>query len=189
MNFVPKDFGQTTRADLKVQGVSKYRFSFRWTRPEIHLVRMLRQVELLREMKRTKVLAMPLYYFQRWRYQNLCLRTGTTLPLGVFEGGLSIAHIGTVTINSEARVGRNCRLHPGVTIGATRGESPRIGDDVFIGPNSVLVGNITIGDRVHIGPGVVITSDVPADTLVVAGLPLMRPRNRPTWQSERLKTQ
>lgn len=186
MNNEPKDFGRTTRADLKMHGQSTYRFRFRWTRPEIHVVKMLRQVESLREMKRTNVLAGPLYYLQRWRYQNLCLRTGTSLPLGVFDEGLSIAHIGTVTVNSQARVGRNCRLHPGVTIGATRGKSPTIGDDVFIGPNSVLVGDITIGDRVHIGPGAIVTSNVPADTLVVAGLPVMRPRSRPTWQSERL---
>lgn len=108
-----------------------------------------------------------------------------TLPLGVFDEGLSIAHVGTLTINANARVGRNCRLHPGVTIGATRGDAPRVGDDVFIGPNAVLVGKIYVGDRSHIGPGTVVTVSVPEDTVVFPPMPIQKPRKRPTWQSGR----
>lgn len=182
------DLDLTNRADLAMHGLTRYRFWFRWTRPEIHLVRMLRQVEQLRERKDASFTGVPAYYFQRWRYQNICLRFGTTLPLGVFDAGLSIAHIGTLTINSDARVGRNCRLHPGVTIGATRGVAPRIGHDVFIGPNSVLVGDIEIGDRVHIGPSVTVTTSVPADTLLVAVEPVAKPLTRPTWQAGRVET-
>lgn len=180
-----QDFRRKTDEDLRMHGLSKYQLRFRWTRPEVYVVRMLRRVELLHRLKGANPFIGAVYYFQRWRYFKLCSRTGTTLPLGVFAEGLSIAHIGTVTVNSQARVGRGCRLHPGVTIGATRGIAPQLGDDVFIGPNAVLVGNILVGDRVHIGPGAIVTADVPADTLVMASVPVTRQRVRATWQADR----
>lgn len=135
---------------------------------------------------KTRSSVLPLYYLQRWRYQRLCAKYGLTLPLGVFGEGLSLAHVGTITVNADARVGRNCRLHPGVTIGSVRGEAPVIGDDVFIGPNAVIVGKITIGNRVHIGPGAVVTSNIPDDTVVLSPVPVQKPRSRPTWQEDRL---
>jgi serine O-acetyltransferase len=106
----------------------------------------------------------------------------------VFDDGLSLAHIGTITINADARVGRNCRIHPGVTIGSVRGGAPVIGDDVFIAPNVVIVGKIRIGDRVHIGPGAVVTESIPDDTVVLSAAPVQKPRKRPTWQDGRLRS-
>jgi bifunctional UDP-N-acetylglucosamine pyrophosphorylase/glucosamine-1-phosphate N-acetyltransferase len=45
-----------------------------------------------------------------------------------------------------------------------------IGDDVFIGSDSMLVAPIKIGDRAKTGAGAVVTKDVPADMLAV-GVP------------------
>jgi acetyltransferase-like isoleucine patch superfamily enzyme len=45
-----------------------------------------------------------------------------------------------------------------------------IGDDVFIGANSIILKGVTIGDRAVIGAGSVVTRDVPEDS-VVAGNP------------------
>lgn len=46
----------------------------------------------------------------------------------------------------------------------------KIGDDVFIGINSIIMPGVTIGSRVVIGAGSVVTSDV-SDGVVVAGNP------------------
>jgi acetyltransferase-like isoleucine patch superfamily enzyme len=46
----------------------------------------------------------------------------------------------------------------------------RLGNDVFIGVNSVVLGNVTIGDNSIIGAGSIVTRDVPAN-VVVAGNP------------------
>ncbi len=46
----------------------------------------------------------------------------------------------------------------------------RIGNDVWIGGNTVILNGVTIGDRAIIGAGSVVTRDVAADT-VVAGNP------------------
>ena len=45
-----------------------------------------------------------------------------------------------------------------------------IGDDVFIGAQSIILKGVTIGDRAIIGAGSVVTKDVPADC-IAAGNP------------------
>lgn len=46
----------------------------------------------------------------------------------------------------------------------------KIGNDVFVGVNSILMPGITVGSKVVIGAGSVVTSDVP-DNSVVVGSP------------------
>jgi serine O-acetyltransferase len=88
--------------------------------------------------------------------------------------GLHINFVGAIVINPDAVIGCNVNLHPGVTIGQTdRGKkqgSPQIGNCVWIGTNSVIVGRIKIGNNVLIAPGSYVVSDVP-DGAVVAGNP------------------
>ena len=50
------------------------------------------------------------------------------------------------------------------------GKEIRIGNDVWIGGNTVINPGVTIGDRVVIGSGSVVTHDIPSDT-VAAGVP------------------
>jgi acetyltransferase-like isoleucine patch superfamily enzyme len=46
----------------------------------------------------------------------------------------------------------------------------KIGDDVFIGINAIIMPGVTIGSRVVVGAGAVVTRDIP-DGVVVAGNP------------------
>lgn len=54
-------------------------------------------------------------------------------------GGIYIGHAYNITINSKAKIGRNCNIHKGIVIGqANRGSHkgcPTIGDRVWIGIN------------------------------------------------------
>ena len=43
----------------------------------------------------------------------------------------------------------------------------RLGNDVFIGVNSVILRNVTIGDYSIVGAGSVVTKDVPPNVVVV----------------------
>jgi len=85
--------------------------------------------------------------------------------------GLYLGHWGAVVVNPEVKIGKNCNLAHGVTIGQTnRGEKmgiPTIGDDVWIGTNAVIVGGIKIGNNVLIAPNSYVTTDVPDNSIVV----------------------
>jgi serine O-acetyltransferase len=106
----------------------------------------------------------------RVRLRVMGERLGFEIPRGVFGPGLSIAHHGTITVNGEAVVGRNCRIDTQTTIGDVRGEAPRIGDNVYIGSGARILGDVTIGDEAAIGANAVVIEDVP-DRVTVGGIP------------------
>lgn len=84
--------------------------------------------------------------------------------------GLIIQH-GFGTRIGCSKIGRNCQVWQGVTIGKLRSglEEPRpvIGDNVKIYANSLVLGGITIGDNAIIGAASVVLKSVPANCTVV----------------------
>lgn len=85
-------------------------------------------------------------------------------------GGLRLIHYGFVVIHKKAIIGKNCTILHNVTIGKTRNGTPKIGDNVALGANSVIIGPICVGTNVTIGAGCVVDKDVP-DNVCVAGNP------------------
>lgn len=85
--------------------------------------------------------------------------------------GLYMGHVHGITLNPKVKIGKNCNIHKGVTIGQeNRGKRkgvPVIGDEVWIGINAIIVGNIHIGNDVLIVPGAYINFDVPDHPIVV----------------------
>jgi len=91
---------------------------------------------------------------------------GISIPPTCHIGpGLYIGHFGGILIDAECRLGRNCNLSQGVTLGqGGRGETrgvPVLGDRVHVGANAVVLGQITIGDDAVIGAGAVVMNSVP----------------------------
>ena len=88
--------------------------------------------------------------------------------------GLYLGHWGSLVINPKAKIGKNCNIAQGVTIAqANRGKNegvPEIGDEVWIGPNAVIVGNIKIGNNVLIAPNAYVNFDVPENSVVIGNL-------------------
>lgn len=99
---------------------------------------------------------------------------GIDLPLRTRIGpGLTLIHAHALVIHQNAVIGKNCHIKQCTTIGITARSptaAPKIGDNVNVGCNSVLLGNITIGDNAIIGAGSVVVKDVPPFA-VVAGNP------------------
>lgn len=85
--------------------------------------------------------------------------------------GLFLSHGFNITINGEVRIGRNCNINKGATIGVTlRGSKkgvPTIGNEVWIGAGAAIVGNITIGDDVMIAPNAFVNCDIPSHSVVL----------------------
>jgi len=82
-----------------------------------------------------------------------------------------IGHYGTIVINPKAKIGRNCNIAHNVTIGQTnRGKLkgyPSIGECVWIGTGSVIVGCIKIGSNVLIAHNSFVNIDIPDFSLVL----------------------
>jgi serine O-acetyltransferase len=100
------------------------------------------------------------------------ITTGILLPRQCVIGeGLFIGHFGGIIFPAEGRMGDNCNIGQNVTIGlggrgAARGV-PVIGNRVFIGAHTIVVGNITVGDDALICAGSVVTRSVPPRAVVM----------------------
>ncbi|WP_415325231.1 serine acetyltransferase [Chryseobacterium sp. MMS23-Vi53] len=85
--------------------------------------------------------------------------------------GFYLGHWGSLVINPKVKIGKNCNIAQGVTIGQqNRGGKagfPVVGDEVWIGTNAVIVGGITIGNNVLVAPNAYVNFDVPANSVVM----------------------
>lgn len=98
--------------------------------------------------------------------------SGIEIPLSVELGaGALLLHAFGITINSQSKIGKNVVILKGVTIGNTKrgpkAGAPTIGNNVYLGPNSSVVGGIVIGDDVIIAPNSFVNFDVPSHSVVV----------------------
>lgn len=101
-------------------------------------------------------------------YKKYGLEISSSCSIG---SGLYLGHAFNITINPSAKLGKNINIHKGVTIGQeNRGKrkgAPTIGDLVWIGVNSTIVGNIKIGNNVLIAPNSYVNFDVPDNSIVI----------------------
>ena len=118
--------------------------------------------------------------FYRLRYHRYCVKMGFHLPLNVFDEGLSIAHYGALVVNTRARVGKNCRIHAMVVIGATNGNpaAPVIGDNVYIGAGAKVIGDIRIANGVAIGANAVVVKSIEEPDTTWGGVPARKISDR-----------
>lgn len=106
-------------------------------------------------------------------YYVLSIVLGVNIPRSTsVKGGLRVHHYGCIVVNSYTKIGRNCTLRQGVTIGNKNREDdcPVIGDNCDIGAGAKILGAIHIGNNVTIGANAVVVKDVP-DNCIVGGIP------------------
>ena len=135
---------------------------------------ILRKNEYLKTFRGWKrMLLLPYIKIQTLLLHRASIRCGFTIPLGTFDAGLSIAHRGTLVVNPTARIGKNCRIHEGVTIGSTNGskQAAVIGNNVFIATGVKVIGDIQIADDVAIGANAVVVKDILEPGTTWAGVP------------------
>ena len=112
--------------------------------------------------------------YWRFRLNQLSRKYLIQIPYPVQIGrGLNIVHFGRVIVAPKVKIGDNCNLFTGVTIGSTvtrngkKGGVPSIGNSVWIGPNCVLVGPIKVGNNVLIAANSYINFDIPDNSIVI----------------------
>lgn len=117
-----------------------------------------------------KLLGFPIRIFYKILFQwILGIDIDDTTKIGF---GFNVYHGQSLIINSQTIIGENVTVRHNTTIGNAKegGECPIIGDNVNIGANTVVIGNITIGNNSIIGAGSVVIRDVLANS-TVAGNP------------------
>lgn len=122
--------------------------------------------------KKSGLLNKLLSIYWRYRLNYVSRKYLFQVPYTVeIEFGFNFVHFGRLIIAPNVKIGNNCNIFTGVTIGSTtRGPKrgvPTIGNNVWIGPNAVVVGGIKIEDNVLIAGNSYVNFDVPANSIVI----------------------
>ncbi len=127
----------------------------------------------------TKVTVIPFNFLFRipifiWQKQ-IEIITGISIPASAKIGhSFYIGHFGGIILNANTVIGNNCNISQGVTIGISGTDDnrgvPIIGNNVYIGVNSVIAGKITIQNDVLVGACSLVTSNVDENSIVL-GVP------------------
>jgi serine O-acetyltransferase len=90
-------------------------------------------------------------------------------PRAAIGGGLRIYHPQGMTIGAGAVLGRDCTLSHGNMVGTLGGtdDRPVIGDRLDAATGAKILGMITLGDNVRVGPNSVVIHSLPSGVTVV----------------------
>ncbi|WP_242502126.1 serine O-acetyltransferase [Flagellimonas olearia] len=115
----------------------------------------------------------PTYYYLKYKFRKISIKLGFSIPINVFGPGLAIVHYGTIVVNTNARIGKNCRIHACTNIGASGGTShaPQIGDNVYIAPGAKIYGKINVANNCAIGANAVVNKSFEETGILIAGNP------------------
>ncbi len=83
--------------------------------------------------------------------------------------GLAVYHGMGLVINEKSKIGKNVTIRHNTTIGNSRsgGKCPIIEDNVNIGANCVIIGDIQIGKNSIVGAGSVVINSIPPNCIAV----------------------
>lgn len=108
-----------------------------------------------------------------FRHHRLGVKLGFMIPINVCDEGLQINHSGLLIISMNAKIGKHLNVHQGVNIGVNIDpeKAPHIGDNVFIGPDTVIYGDVHIADNIAIAAGSVVTKSFIQPDITIGGVP------------------
>lgn len=170
-----EDLKYFINADISSMGMKLSLKNFLFD-PLLRFVLISRYLEFLVNTNKNKLVLFLVKFF----YRRLSIKLGFSLGPNIFGPGLAIVHYGLLIIDPTTRIGKNCRIHMGVHIGGAAYfvepgtehlYSPRIGDNVYIGPGAKIYGPVKIGNNCVIGANAVVTKSFEGDGLTIAGVP------------------
>lgn len=79
----------------------------------------------------------------------------------------------------QQKIGKNCRIHEGVTIGATgrNGQAAIIGDNCFLATGAKVIGDVHLGNNIAVGANAVVTKSFFEDGITLGGIPAKKISN------------
>lgn len=115
------------------------------------------------------------FFWHMYLLKRLQFKLHIVIYPGTVGAGFRLFHLGGYThIGPNVKIGENCTIVGGVVFG-NKGITPTdnpvsVGDNVYFGIESKIIGSISIGDNVVVGANAVVTKDIPSNT-VVGGVP------------------
>lgn len=115
-------------------------------------------------------------FFSYRYYHTIRVYHMNDLTIGLKKLGLKktkFPHPIGIVIGIGVKIGQNCTVYQNVTIGAKNQEDadkgiyPKIGNNVIVGCNAVILGDVNIGNNVIIGAATIVNCDIPNDVTVV----------------------
>lgn len=173
-----KDYLSYLKQDKIALEIDKWSFKRRILEYFVHhytwrLQKRLRKVEYYKNCKKG-IFNKLIFYILKRNYRHYGVKLGgISIPENVFGPGLAIVHTGTIIVNPNARVGKNCRLQACTNIGASGGniEAPKIGDNVYIGPGAKIYGNIEIASNCAIAANAAVGKSFHEQGKMIGGVP------------------
>lgn len=138
----------------------------------LKFIKLYRKVEYYHNCRKDP-LGKIYFFILNHYFEKKSIQYSIFLPLNTIEEGLCIIHLGPIYINQNTKIGKYLKIHPMTTISKNIGTtptSPRIGNHVWIGPGSRIIGNVTIGDNTVIGANSTVTKSF-SNNLTIAGSP------------------
>ena len=139
----------------------------------------LRFIIFFRKDQKAKCKLGKLYY--DWKLYRMSRKFGIEIKSETKIGkGFLLCHPYNITVSPFAVIGDNVTMMKGSTIGMSRSGAPVIGNRVYIGLNSTVIGKVTIGNDVLIAPNTLVNVDVPDNSLVIGSPCKIIPKENPT---------
>ncbi|KPE51568.1 serine O-acetyltransferase [Chryseobacterium indologenes] len=172
-SIIQKDFYRESG-----QWLSRFQIWKKCINPNLHFIYILRKAQQHRKNSVSRI-------FWRLILRHYQIKYGFQIyPETQIGEGFYLGHWGSLVINPKAKIGINCNIAQGVTIGQqNRGKNagfPIIGNEVWIGANAVIVGGITIGNNVLIAPNSYVNFDVPPHSVVMGNPGVIYPNENAT---------
>lgn len=164
----------------------QYRITGKWSN-QISLKLMLRnrafrRLYYYRKLQTAKGLR---YVIFRALNSLLHKKMSVEIPLSIKLGkGALFLHPYSITFNSGCQIGDNFTICKGATIGNSKTGKigvPIIGNNVYVGLNSTVVGGIHIGDDVMIAANTFVNFDVPDGALVLGSPGVIHRRDKSSY--------
>ena len=103
-----------------------------------------------------------------WKLYKISRKYGIEIKSETKIGkGFCLTHPYNITVSPAAIIGENVTMLKGSTIGTDAKGAPVVGNRVYVGLNSTIIGKITVGDDVLIAPNTMVNIDIPSNSIAI----------------------
>ncbi|MEH2830556.1 DapH/DapD/GlmU-related protein [Segatella copri] len=129
-------------------------------------LKYMRKIEYLTNCRQGKLSKILLLWY-RYKFRNLSVLTGISIPPNTFGKGLYIPHYGAIVVNGTVRFGDNCVIQNGVNV------SDKVwgGQHCYLGAGAKILIGVHLGNHTIVGANAVVTKSFDEENVVLAGVP------------------